>query len=243
MGGYVFDEGGEQEFAKEWVRFLEPFSRRGIKAFHANKCHGLKGEFNVLGKEEKERLFTSLIALTKRTAKLGIVSAIRDEVFKTVIARNKFQAFTGSKYTICALRSLTFIEQWADENKFEGKIVYQFESGNEHQGEANAMMNAIKNSPQTRAAYYYQHHEFIEKRLLPSLQAADMLVWLFQRWFSRSHQDHFLKTLLEKGSIKHMYQEITDLSVSMLALQNMHYGIKSDRKYETQKGPTKTYRM
>jgi hypothetical protein len=47
MGGYVFDEAGEQEFIKEWVRFLQPFSRRGIKVFHANKCHGLKGEFDV----------------------------------------------------------------------------------------------------------------------------------------------------------------------------------------------------
>jgi hypothetical protein len=243
MGGYVFDEAGEQEFIKEWVRFLQPFSLRGIKVFHANKCHGLKGEFDVLDKDDKEKLFTSLIALTRRTAKLGMVSGIRDEVFKTVIARNKFQTFTGSKYTVCALRSLTLIKQWADENRFNGKIIYQFESGNEHQGEANAMMNAIKKSPQMRATYYYQHHEFIEKSLLPPLQAADMLVWLFQRWFSRNRQDHFLKALFQKGSIRHMYQEITDLSVSMLALQNMHYGVKSDRKYETQKGPTKTYRI
>lgn len=155
MGGYVFDEAGEQEFTREWLRFLKPFSRRGIKVFHANKCHGLKGEFDVMDKEDKENLFTSLIALTRQTAKLGMVSGIRDEVFKTVIARNKFQTFTGSKYTVCALRSLTLIAQWANENKFNGKIVYQFESGNEHQGEANAMMNAIKKSPQMRVTYYY----------------------------------------------------------------------------------------
>jgi len=44
------------------------------------------------------------------------------------------------------------------------------------QVQAFPMMNALEKSPQMRATYYYQHHEFIEKSLLPPLQAADMLV-------------------------------------------------------------------
>jgi hypothetical protein len=243
VGGYVFDEDGEKEFTAEWVRFLQPFKQQGIEIFHANKCYGLNGEFEALDDDAKRELFTALIALTRRTAKFGMVSAIRDQVFGKVIQRNKFQAFTGSKYTVCALRSLTLIEQWADENRFDGEIIYVFEAGNEHQGEANVMMETIKKTPQMRKAFRYQRHEFIEKSLLPPLQAADMFVWLIQRWFSDNKPDQFLTALLLEGGISHWYQEITDLSLNMLALMNMNYGVKSGRKYESQSGRIKTYHM
>jgi hypothetical protein len=44
-----------------------------------------------------------------------------------------------------------------------------------------------------------------------------------------------------EGGISHLYQPITDLSLGMLALMNMHYGVKSNRKYESQLGKTKQY--
>lgn len=243
VGGYVFDEEGEKEFTTEWVRFLQPFKRLGIEIFHANKCYGRKGEFAVLDDDVRKELLIALIALIRRTSKFGMVSGIRDEVFGMVIQRNKFQAFTGSKYTVCALRSFTLVEKWADENKFDGEIAYVFEAGNEHQGEANTMMGNIKKTPQMRKAFRYQRHEFIKKPLLPPLQAADMFVWFIQRWFSENKRDEFLTELLREGGITHWYQEISDLSLNMLALMNMNYGVKSGRKYETQRGRIKRYQF
>src|SRR5258708_22573673 len=155
--------------------------------------------------------------------------------------RNKFQTFTGSKYTICALRSLTRLEQWADENKLDGRIMYLFEAGNEYQGEANGMMETIKKTPKMRTAFRYEKHDFLKKSLLPPLQSADMFVWLFQKWFSEQKQNPFLADLLRDNRIPHLYQEITDLSVSMLALMNMSHGVKSNRKYESQAGRVKKY--
>lgn len=247
MGGHVFDEDGEKEFTSEWVKILQPFKNRGIEFFHANKCYPRKdgypwkSEYSVLSDAEKSGLFAALIALTRRTAKFGMVSGIKDEVFEEVMRRNKFQTFTGSKYTICARRSLTLIEQWADENKFDGKIIYLFEAGNEYQGEADAMMETIKKTPKMRNAFRYENHDFIKKSLLPTLQAADMFVWLFQKWFSEQNQDPFLSDLLRGNRVPHLYQEITDLSVSMLALMNMSHGVKSNRKYESQTGRVKKY--
>jgi hypothetical protein len=181
MGGYVFDEDGEKEFTSEWVKVMQPFKSRGIEFFHANKCYRLWGDFKVIDETEKNMLFNSLIALTRRTAKFGMVSGIKDGVFTEVMHRNKFQTFTGSKYTVCALRSLTLVQQWADENKFDGKILYLFESGNEHRGEADEMMKKIKKTPQLRKDFRYENHDFLSKSLLPPLQAADMFVWLFQK--------------------------------------------------------------
>ena len=201
MGGYVFDEDGEKSFTSEWVKVLQPLKARGIEFFHANKCYQRKGEFSELDVEEKNNLFAAIIALTRRTAKFGMVSGIKDTVFTEVMQRNKFQTFTGSKYTVCALRSLTLIEQWADENKFDGKILYLFESGNEYSGEANAMMEIISKNQEMRKAFRYENHDFIKKSLLPPLQAADMFVWLFQKWFAERKQNPFLRDLLQDGGV------------------------------------------
>lgn len=134
MGGYVFDEEGERNFTTEWIDVLGPFKEHGIKLFHANKCYHLKGDFQNITEAEKKLLFDALISLTRRTARFGMASWIKDEVFERGVKRNKFQSFTGSKYTVCALRSLNLIEQWANENNFDGKVIYLFESGNEYQG-------------------------------------------------------------------------------------------------------------
>jgi len=242
VGGYVFDENGEKNFTSEWVEVMQPFKSRGIEFFHANKCYPRVGDFEAISEDEKNLLFNSLIALTRRTAKFGMVSGIKDSVFTEVMQRNKFQTFTGSKYTVCALRSLTLVQQWANENNFDGKIVYLFEDGNEHRGEADEMMKTIKKSPQLRKDFCYEDHGFLSKSLLPPLQAADMFVWLFQKWFSESNQDPFLRDLLlPEGGISHLYQPISDLSLGMLALMNMHYGVKSKRKYETQTGKVIKY--
>jgi hypothetical protein len=242
VGGYIFDEKGERMFSKEWVEIFKPFKDRGIDCFHANKCYKRTGQFSALTDDsERDFLFNSLIALTLKTAKLGIVSGIEDKVFKAVMERNKFQTFTGSKYTVCTLRSLSLIEQWANENKFDGKVIYLFESGNEHQGEADEMMGIISKDKKLRADFRYENHDFIKKSLLPPLQAADMFVWLFQKWSAEGTPTAFLNSLLNDRRFPHIYQPISDLSLNMLALLNMTHGVKSKRKYESQTGKVKHY--
>jgi len=241
MGGYVFDEDGEKDFTSEWVKVMQPFKSRGIDFFHASKCYPRKGEFSVLSDTERDALFTALITLTRRTGKFGMVSWIKDSVFNEVVQRNKFQTFTGSKYTVCALRSLGLVKQWADEHNFDGKIIYLFESGNEYQGEADTMMEIIRKTPQLRKDFRYDDHDFIKKRLLPPLQAADMFVWLFQKWSAERKQDPFLRDLLSDGGIPHFRQHITDISLWMLAFMNMQHGVRSKRKYESQTGKVRKY--
>ncbi len=103
------------------------------------------------------------------------------------------------------------------------------------------MMQKVKENPQLRAAFRYEDHAFIDKSLLPVLQAADMFVWLLQKWFAENRRDQFLRDLLKEGGVCHWRQQISDLSFGMLALANMHYGVKSNRKYESQQGKIKKY--
>ncbi len=245
VGGYVFDEEGQRAFTEKWAKTLEPMKQRGIRCFHAADCNAANAPpFSSLSLAERKAFFDDLISLIRSTAKFGMAAAIEDQTFKQVIKRNKVQIFTGSKYTACALRSLIFIQQWADERSFDGTIFYRFESGNEYQGEADFMMKRIARTPELRQRFRYEAHSFEPKYSLLPLQAADLWVWLWQRAFSQNKQSAHLRSLLRKPEhIPHFVHHITDLSLNMLALVNMFYDIKSNRQYEAQDGKNRHYSM
>jgi len=244
VGGYVFDEDGQKAFTEKWAEVMEPLRRRGIRYFHAAPCNAGDEPFSNLNFAERQALFGDLISLVRDTAKFGMAAGIEDHIFKEVMERNKVQEFTGSKYTACALRSLSSLQQWADEQGFDGKILYRFESGNEHQGEADCMMRCIADSPDLSKRFRYEGHSFEPKYSLLPLQAADLWVWLWQRAFSDENWSAYLRSLLRKpGHIPHYVHHMTDLSLNMLALVNMTYGVKSNREYERQNGKVRTYRF
>jgi hypothetical protein len=196
VGGYVFDVDGQRAFVDQWSKILEPLEHKGVRYFHAADCNTGNGVFSNLNSAQRRAFFGDLISLVRSTAKFGTAAAIEDEVFKQVMLRSKLQTFTGTKYTACAIRSLTFLGQWADEQQFDGLICYKFESGNESQHEADRMMKRISEVPDLSQRFRYGGHEFKPKDSLMPLQAADLLVWLWQRAFADNKHSHYLRELL-----------------------------------------------
>lgn len=242
VGGYVFDDDGQRRFTEEWAKVLLPLRAHRINYFRAADCYYGAPPFSALSGDERRGLFRDLISLTRATAKFGMVARINDESFTTAVRRNKLESFTGSKYTACALRSLAFIARWTEETKFDGSVVYLFESGNEHEGEADHMMKQIRDDPRLGEKFHYEHHGFYPKTSALPLQAADLWVWLYQKWSKdRTQRALLLDLIAEPSRIPHWEEDITHLSLSVLALGNMADGIKSNRKYEIQAGPIRTY--
>jgi len=242
VGGYMFDEDGQKRFTEKWAKVLEPLKPKGIRYFHASACEARDDEFANLSYAEKLAFFGDLIALIRSTAKFGFVVGIEESTFATVIARNKFQEFTGTKYTACALRALESLGKWADEAKFDGKISYRFESGNQHQGEADFMMRQIEASQDLSEQFRYGGHSFEPKYSLLPLQAADLWVWLWQRMVTQEQvaPDQYWENLRRSpGKIPHYVHVMKTVSFNLLAMMNMFHGIRSNKEYE--KNPTKHY--
>jgi hypothetical protein len=243
VGGYIFDAEGQQRFTEKWAAVLRPLQSRGVRFFHAAPCHAGQDAFNNISFAERRALFGDLISLIRATAKCGIAVSLQDEIFKKAIERNKFQEFTGAKYTACSFRLLTAIAAWADENKFEGKIAYRFESGNEHQSEADFMMRQIENNSALSEQFRYGGHSFEAKDALLPLQAADLWVWLCQKmWYQENNgPDPYWDNLRKQPGIPHLMHKIGDVSFGTLAFMNMALGIKSNRDYEKQTGNVRRY--
>src|SRR6266702_1923515 len=244
VGGYIFDEDGQNRFTEKWADVLKPLRSRGIRYFHASACHAVEDEFKNLRFAERRALFGDLIALIRNTAKFGMAIGIHEKTFKQVIERNKFQAYTGTKYTACALKALDSLGRWANEENFHGKISYRFESGNEHQNEADFMMRQIEASPEMSEAFRYGGHAFEPKYSLLPLQAADLWVWLWQRICTQEQAvpDPYWENLRRKpGTVPHYVHHMGNVSFNLLAMMNMMYEVKSNRKYESQLGENKKY--
>jgi hypothetical protein len=242
VGGYAFDKNGQRLFAEQWAAVLEPLRDKGIGCFRASPCNTGNGPFANLTIPERHTLFEDLIRVVRCTARFGMVAGIEDQIFQEVMRRNKVQSHTGSKYTVCALRSLVLLGRWADENNCEDGIEYFFESGNESQGEADFMMKNIAASPELVTRFRYAGHWFHPKSSLPCLQAADLLLWLWQKAFAEKRFSSYFEYLRKKpNAIPHYVAHISDASLNIMAMVNMFYGVQSNRKYETQQGSVRTY--
>jgi len=242
VGGYVFDKEGQQLFSQQWAAVLQPLKEKGIRYFRASACQAADGPFANLSSAERDALFGDLIRMVRGTGKFGMAAGIEDCVFQEVMHRNKVQGYTGTKYTACALRCLTLLGQWADENNYEGGIEYLFESGNQSQSEADHMMRQIADNPELASRFRYVGHGFHPKYSLLPLQAADLLVWLWQKACAEEAFSPYFQSLRKQpGAIPHYVVHLSDTSLNIMAIVNMHYGVRSNQPYESQEGNVRIY--
>jgi hypothetical protein len=89
----------------------------------------------------------------------------------------------GSAYNYCLWHCLEGVKLWIEECKFEGDVVYFFESGHRSQAEANRIMHLAFDSEEARRPFRYLSHAFVDKKRFPPVQAADLLAWqMFTDW-------------------------------------------------------------
>ena len=69
------------------------------------------------------------------------------------------------------------VEQWANENNFNGDIAYFFEAGHAYQPQANKLMNAVFKSEYFNRKFRYGSHTFVDKTKARPIQSADILAW------------------------------------------------------------------
>src|SRR5438128_1454790 len=248
VGGYVFDEDGHRNFTASWFETLRPFKDRGIEFFHAGDCFEGHGKFAALIDTERDGLFRSLISLIRATAKVGLLCSLEDQAFETAIRSNKLRVYSGSKYTACALRMFSFVGDWMRRSELDGSVLYLFENGYEYWKEADCMIEQAAARPDFREASFYSNHDFQSKRGQLAFQAADLFLWLWQKYKrEKVKHEYFVELIKPPRRIPHIEREVTHLDVFHLAFGNMDKGIKSNRKkspdYDLQTGEVRTYRF
>lgn len=175
VAGYIIEKDACVQLDQEWKRVLDEYE---LPYFRMSSCaHGTK-PFDVLSPEQRIAVEKEMIAIMRQHITYGIAVTVQPWSFEALIPKNQNW---DDPYTMCAHTCLLAVRNWANQNQYNGKIAYFFESGHRSQSSANSIMDHVFNDPGLRALYRYSSHTFADKKDVRPLQAADLIAW---QWFT-----------------------------------------------------------
>lgn len=174
VAGYLFEKGNANALDVSWQAMLQekslPFSRM------SDCAHGT-GPFKGWSKIDRTNLESRAIDLVRTYATHGFAASVVVNDFHLIPNLGLFD----SAYSFACLQMFLGVQRWANGNEFHDNVAYVFESGAQHQSEANAFMQKVFSHPQMRIDFRYSSHTFVDKASASQLQCADLLAW---HWFT-----------------------------------------------------------
>lgn len=177
VAGYLIPEEARQEFNSKWTEALES---KGLTHFHMVDCAHGNGEFSGLSKNDRIEVQTRLIDLIKSSSARGIGAMVVASVYEQLMP---YHPNMGSAYTYCIWHCLEATRLWIEELGTAVEIDYHFERGHQSDREADRIMSFAFSNPASREPFGYASHTFVDKRMVPGVQAADLLAWqMYTDW-------------------------------------------------------------
>jgi hypothetical protein len=185
IAGFVFTSDACLKLDAEWKAVLDKY---GLPFFHMVDCAHGTPPFNKLTRDQRIAAEKEMIGIIRKHLLFGMGVSLCEDDFYEVFPNG----YGGqSAYTWCCWTAISVIHHWIAAHHFDGRAAYFFEAGHKKQGEANALMQRIFDSPDLRRQYCYGGHAFADKKQARPLQAADILAWLqanqAQRYLRGSH--------------------------------------------------------
>lgn len=250
VAGYLFDKTGAERFWDAYEANVEPLlpvnpkgKQVGKKVFHASHCILGHEAYKGMKEDAREEIVNQLVLAINQSVIIGSVVAVEPGDYADGIAgKGGFSAlingqkvsldpWVGSKYSACLMQCVQQINSWMDGQKIDGEIEYIFESGCDHQLEANGMMELVKKSPELTRRYRLKKHSFMCKGPdVPWLAPPDLLVWEWQRAdlnAKEQYRKEWRMTLAELADAKPLaVRYMTPQSIGIHALVNAFYRVK-----------------
>ena len=171
VAGYVFRRSKAREFSRIWGNYLR---RQGLPYFHMTDCAAREGVFKGWERGECDAVARELIRLTKRFSAFGFAIAINEDDYNELIGP---QEGMRSAYAFALLAGMHHVLRWRQRANVSGPTSFFFESGHQHEGDANEWLRWMLGSPHLRDGLGYTGtHAFIPKSN-PALHPADNLSW------------------------------------------------------------------
>jgi len=173
VGGYMFRKKNVRPFEKKWRAMLR---KHDLEYFHMTDCNATPPQRQFAGKDKADcdDAARMAIAALKEFAVHGFSAVVRPRDFYAVPGAKEI---FNNPFSLCAESVVTQCARWADEVDPIARISYIFEAGDEHQADANKVLQSIAENPRRRARLHYENHAFLPKRQSMPTQGADILAW------------------------------------------------------------------
>lgn len=182
VAGYVFDPTQAARFSRDWSKVLD---EHNLPYAHMADAVCGNGVYSHLSDAQCDNINRALIENIKRRTLFGFAVSVDRKAYEEEIAGHPL---LPSCYSFCIGAALKNLSAWSVERNYTGRYAYFFESGHQHQSEANRMMsNMAAIGQNSQNEYSYFSHTFLAKADAPPLHAADMLAW------------HMTKNFKDKG--------------------------------------------
>lgn len=182
VGGYLFSKDSCLKLDTAWREMLADFQ---IPYFHMASCSCGERPFDRLPSELRDAAVRRASTIINEHMEFGAVIAVREDEYNRIVPRHPL---IGDAYSFIARQAFNAARVWVDQSGYEGKIAYFFESGHEHQPQADRIMHEHAHAPAVSNEARYAGHGFLDKRETPALQAADILAWHFCNDWSLKRQ-------------------------------------------------------
>lgn len=180
VAGYVFRKSKAKEFHRVWSAYLK---RKGLPHFHMTDCAAKQAAFK--GRNDCDEIARELIRLTKEYTSFGFAVSLDTRDYDELIGPHEGMR---SAYAFALLAGMHHVLRWRERSRTTGPTAFFFESGHQHQGDANTWLTWMLGSQHLRDDLGYEGvHAFIPKET-PALHPADNLSWHWRLETVRSRE-------------------------------------------------------
>lgn len=171
IAGYLFESDRVPEFCDRWNAVLNEY---GLPYLHMVDFAPGVNEYAHLKNDPITRsaIQTRLMRVLRRYSVNGIVINMENDTNRR-----------GKSYFKACERAARTVITWANNTTYDGNIAYFFERGATGQGLLDEFFARLDDSQ--RKDFRCVSHSFLEKAGNPTVQAADLLAWLYQNYTKR----------------------------------------------------------
>lgn len=195
VAGYLFESQNLVEMDREWRKVLEKYQ---LPYFHMCDCAHGNDIYKQLSMSKRIATQTEAMELVKKYATLGIAVSVEEPHYRPLNNSPLMQ----TAYSFACLQCLIGVQEWADENNYQGEIAYFFEAGHKHQTESNRFMELVFKEPPLCKMFRYARHSFVPKSKGAPIQAADILAW---QWYTQTKK--VIANLPVRADLKSLFEK------------------------------------
>jgi hypothetical protein len=180
VAGFTFAPRQAKKFCKDWSHLFSGY-RGGL---HMRDLTARRRAFNGISNRERERLIIEAIRIIKiRMSAAFAVSCNVDEIATT--APMGVKGFSRA-YPLCCHLCMSAVGKFLRTSNSTDRVMYVFEAGHPHEGEARTFVRQVMLSPVVRESYRHHGDAFLPKEDAVPLQAADLLAWEWAKFRERN---------------------------------------------------------
>ena len=180
VAGYSFAARNARQLDGDWRKMLARYKR--LPFFRMSLCNMRFDPFDRLTEQECIDVATDAIGLINKYASYGYAVTVDKKAFNKIITKH---GVVSTPYELCVWLCLTAARSEMNKIMRASGMSFLFETGFEHQPQANKMLNNIFKSPQLKEWFNYTSHSFVDKERCRPAQAADLLAWQWYKDMTR----------------------------------------------------------